>query len=240
MAELEKEEQLFNRTINAGLKEMDKVLTRVQNGQIDGETAFHLYDTYGFPLEFTEEIAAEHNVKVDVDGFNKCYEAHQELSRKGAEQKFKGGLADHSEKSAHYHTATHIMQAILRQMFGPTVCQKGSNITPERMRFDFSFDRKMTPEELKYLEEKVNEVIAQKIPVVCEEKTLAEAQAEGALGLFTHKYDAEKVKVYTICTVSKEVCGGPHATNTGDLGHFRILKEESSSAGVRRIKAVLE
>ena len=240
VTELEKEEQLFNRTINAGLKEMDKVLSRVQNELIDGETAFHLYDTYGFPLEFTQEIATEHNVKVDVDGFNKCFEAHQELSRKGAEQKFKGGLADHSEKSAHYHTATHIMQAILRQMFGPTVCQKGSNITPERMRFDFSFDRKMTPEELKYLEEKVNEVIQQKIPVVCEEKTLAEAQAEGALGLFTHKYDAEKVKVYTIGNVSKEVCGGPHAQNTGDLGHFRILKEESSSAGVRRIKAVLE
>ena len=240
MAELEKEEQLFNRTITAGLKEMDKVLNRVQNNLIDGQTAFHLYDTYGFPLEFTQEIAAEHNVQVDVEGFNKCYEAHQELSRKGAEQKFKGGLADHSEKSAHYHTATHIMHAMLRQMFGDTVAQKGSNITPERMRFDFSFDRKMTPEEVAELQDKVNAVIEQKIPVVCEEKTLDEAKAEGAIGLFAHKYDAEKVKVYTIGTVSKEVCGGPHAQNTGDLGHFRILKEESSSAGVRRIKAVLE
>ncbi len=240
MAELEKEEQLFNRTITAGLKEMDKVLNRVQNNLIDGQTAFHLYDTYGFPLEFTQEIAAEHNVQVDVEGFNKCYEAHQELSRKGAEQKFKGGLADHSEKSAHYHTATHIMHAMLRQMFGETVAQKGSNITPERMRFDFSFDRKMTPEEVAELQAKVNAVIEQKIPVVCEEKTLDEAKAEGAIGLFAHKYDAEKVKVYTIGTVSKEVCGGPHAQNTGDLGHFRILKEESSSAGVRRIKAVLE
>lgn len=240
MAELEKEEQLFNRTITAGLKEMDKVLNRVQNNLIDGQTAFHLYDTYGFPLEFTQEIAAEHNVQVDVEGFNKCYEAHQELSRKGAEQKFKGGLADHSEKSAHYHTATHIMHAMLRQMFGDTVAQKGSNITPERMRFDFSFDRKMTPEEVAELQAKVNAVIEQKIPVVCEEKTLDEAKAEGAIGLFAHKYDAEKVKVYTIGTVSKEVCGGPHAQNTGDLGHFRILKEESSSAGVRRIKAVLE
>jgi alanyl-tRNA synthetase len=240
MAELEKEEQLFNRTITAGLKEMDKVLNRVQNNLIDGQTAFHLYDTYGFPLEFTQEIATEHNVQVDVEGFNKCYEAHQELSRKGAEQKFKGGLADHSEKSAHYHTATHIMHAMLRQMFGDTVAQKGSNITPERMRFDFSFDRKMTPEEVAELQAKVNAVIEQKIPVVCEEKTLEEAQAEGAIGLFAHKYDAEKVKVYTIGTVSKEVCGGPHAQNTGDLGHFRILKEESSSAGVRRIKAVLE
>ena len=240
VAELEKEEQLFNRTLNAGLKEMDKVLARVQGGIIDGQTAFHLYDTFGFPLEFTQEAAAEHNVRVDVDGFNACYEAHQALSRKGAEQKFKGGLADHSEKSAHYHTATHIMHAMLRQMFGDTVAQRGSNITPERMRFDFSFDRKMTPEEVKELENRVNDVIAQKIPVVCEEKTLAEAQAEGAIGLFTNKYDAEKVKVYTIGSVSKEVCGGPHAANTGDLGHFRILKEESSSAGVRRIKAVLE
>lgn len=240
MTELTKEEQLFNRTIMAGLKEMDKVMAHVQNATIDGQTAFHLYDTYGFPLEFTEQIAKENNLKVDTDGFNKCFEAHQELSRKGAEQKFKGGLADHSEASAHYHTATHIMHAMLRQMFGPTVAQRGSNITPERMRFDFSFDRKMTPEEIKELESKVNAVIEQKIPVICEEKTLAEAQAEGAIGLFAHKYDAEKVKVYTIGNVSKEVCGGPHAENTGDLGHFRILKEESSSAGVRRIKAVLE
>ena len=240
MTELAKEEQLFNRTITAGLKEMDKVMGRVQNGLIDGQTAFHLYDTYGFPLEFTQQIANENNLQVDVDGFNKCFQAHQELSRKGAEQKFKGGLADHSEKSAHYHTATHIMHAMLRQMFGETVAQKGSNITPERMRFDFSFDRKMTPEEVKELENRVNAVIEQKIPVECAERTLAEAQAEGAIGLFAHKYDAEKVKVYTIGTVSKEVCGGPHAQNTGDLGHFRILKEESSSAGVRRIKAVLE
>ena len=240
MTELEKEEQLFNRTITAGLKEMDKVLAHLQGNKIEGQVAFHLYDTYGFPLEFTQEIAGEHNVTVDEEGFNKCFEAHQELSRKGAEQKFKGGLADHSEKSAHYHTATHIMHACLRQMFGTTVEQRGSNITPERMRFDFSFDRKMTPEEVKTLEDKVNAVIAQKIPVECKEETLSEAQAEGAVGLFTHKYDAEKVKVYTIGTVSKEVCGGPHAINTGDLGHFRILKEESSSAGVRRIKAVLE
>lgn len=240
MTELAKEEQLFNRTITAGLKEMDKVMGRVQNGLIDGQTAFHLYDTYGFPLEFTQQIATENNLQVDVDGFNKCFQAHQELSRKGAEQKFKGGLADHSEKSAHYHTATHIMHAMLRQMFGETVAQKGSNITPERMRFDFSFNRKMTPEEVKELENRVNVVIEQKIPVECAERTLAEAQAEGAIGLFAHKYDAEKVKVYTIGSVSKEVCGGPHAQNTGDLGHFRILKEESSSAGVRRIKAVLE
>ncbi len=240
MSELEKEEQLFNRTIIAGLREMDKVVAKVQDGMIDGKTAFHLYDTYGFPLEFTQEIAAEHNINVDVAGFNACYEAHQELSRKGAEQKFKGGLADHSEKSAHYHTATHIMHAVLRGMFGDTVAQKGSNITPERMRFDFSFDRKLTPEEVKEVETKVNAVIEQRIPVECAEKTLEEAQAEGAIGLFAHKYDAEKVKVYTIAGVSKEVCGGPHATNTGDLGHFRILKEESSSAGVRRIKAVLE
>ncbi len=240
MTELDKEEQLFNRTITAGLKEMDKVRARLTGTQIDGQTAFHLYDTYGFPLEFTQEEAKEHNLTVDVDGFNKCFEAHQELSRKGAEQKFKGGLADTSEKSAHYHTATHIMQAILRQMFGTTVEQRGSNITPERMRFDFSFERKMTPEEVQYLQDKVNEVIGQKIPVVCEEKTLAEAEAEGAMCLFKDKYNAQNVKVYTIGNVSKEVCGGPHAKNTGDLGHFRILKEESSSAGVRRIKAVLE
>ncbi len=240
MAELDKEEQLFNRTIVAGLKEMDKVRARLVGHQIDGPTAFHLYDTYGFPLEFTQEEAKEHHLTVDVAGFNKCFEAHQELSRKGAEQKFKGGLADTSEKSAHYHTATHIVQAILRQMFGPTVEQRGSNITPERMRFDFSFERKMTPEEVKYLQDKVNEVIQRKIPVVCTQTTLAQAEAEGAMCLFKDKYDAQNVKVYTIEGVSKEVCGGPHAQNTGDLGHFRILKEESSSAGVRRIKAVLE
>ncbi len=238
--ELHKEEILFNRTITFGLKEINKIIERLGSGKtIDGKTAFHLYDTYGFPLEFTEEIAAENGLKVDVEGFKKCFEEHQEKSRKGAEQKFKGGLADHTEETTKLHTATHILHAVLRNKFGTGVAQKGSNITAERMRFDFSFDRKITPDELKEIEDDVNRVIAQNLPVKMEEMTLAEAQAAGAIGLFANKYDAEKVKVYSVGNFSKEVCGGPHVSNTSEMGHFKITKEESSSAGVRRIKATL-
>jgi len=239
---LEKEETLFKRTLQSGLKEMEKVMARLGDSkQIDGQTAFHLYDTFGFPLEFTQEVASENGITVDVDGFKKCFEEHQEKSRAGAEQKFKGGLADHSEKTTAYHTATHILQAVLRRDIDPNICQKGSNLTAERMRFDFSFGRKLTPEELKQVEDDVNAIISQNLPVKMEEMTLAEAQAAGAMGLFTNKYDAQKVKVYTVGdNVSKEICGGPHVENTSVMGHFRILKEEASSAGVRRIKAVLE
>ena len=239
---LEKEETLFKRTLQSGLKEMEKVMARLGNDKlIDGQTAFHLYDTFGFPLEFTQEVASENGIRVDVDGFRKCFEEHQAKSRAGAEQKFKGGLADHSEKTTAYHTATHILQAVLRKVIDPSVSQKGSNLTTERMRFDFSCPRKLTPEELKRIEDEVNAIISQNLPVKMEEMTLEEAQKAGAIGLFTHKYDAEKVKVYTIGNnVSKEICGGPHVENTSVMGHFRILKEEASSAGVRRIKAVLE
>ncbi len=239
--ELDKEETLFNKTINSGLKEIGKVLDKLNAGDVlNGATAFHLYDTYGFPLEFTEEIANEKGVKVDVSGYNKCFVEHQEKSRVGAEQRFKGGLADHSEITTRYHTATHILHNILRNNFGTTVEQKGSNITAERMRFDFSFDRKITPDELKKIENEVNEIIGRGLDVKFEEMTLAEAQAFGAIGLFANKYDAEKVKVYTVGDFSKEICGGPHVQNTRELGHFKIQKEEASSAGVRRIKAVLE
>ena len=238
--ELAKEEKLFSRTLTTGLKEMDKVMANLQDKTIDGQTAFHLYDTYGFPLEFTQEIATENGISVDVDGFNKCFEAHQALSRAGSEQKFKCGLSDHSTETTNLHSATHLLHAALRKVLGPEVAQKGSNITPERLRFDFSFGRKMTPEEVKQAEDLVNEAISKKMPITCEEMPLDKAVAEGATALFKDRYDAELVKVYTMGDFSKEVCGGPHAQNTGDLGHFRILKEESSSAGVRRIKAVLE
>lgn len=239
---LEKEETLFKRTLQSGLKEMEKVMAKLgDNKQIDGQTAFHLYDTFGFPLEFTQEVASENGITVDENGFKKCFEEHQAKSRAGAEQKFKGGLADHSEKTTAYHTATHILQAVLRKDIDPTISQRGSNLTAERMRFDFSFGRKLTAEELKKVEDDVNAIIAQNLPVKMEEMTLDEAQKAGAIGLFTNKYDAEKVKVYTVGdNVSKEICGGPHVENTSKMGHFRILKEEASSAGVRRIKAVLE
>ena len=238
--ELAKEEKLFSRTLTTGLKEMDKVIANLKDKTIDGQTSFHLYDTYGFPLEFTQEIASENGLTVDVDGFNKCFEAHQALSRAGSEQKFKCGLSDHSVETTNLHSATHLLHAALRKVLGEEVAQKGSNITPERLRFDFSFGRKMTPEEIKQVEDLVNDAIDRKMPITCEEMPLDKAVASGATALFKDRYDTELVKVYTMGDFSKEVCGGPHAANTGDLGHFKIKKEESSSAGVRRIKAVLE
>ncbi len=205
---------------------------------IDGRNAFKLYDTYGFPIEITMEMARENGVEVDEAGFAERFKAHQEKSHAGAEQRFKGGLADHTEETAKLHTATHLLQAALRKVLGPEVNQKGSNITAERLRFDFSFSRKMTDEEKKETERLVNEYIAAAVPVVCEEMTVNEAKAQGATGLFESKY-GERVKVYTMGEFSKEICGGPHASNTGDLKSFKIVKEEASSAGVRRIKAVI-
>jgi len=184
------------------------------------------------------ELAKENGLTVDEDGFTERYKAHQEKSHAGAEQRFKGGLADHTEETAKLHTATHLLQAALRKVLGPEVNQKGSNITAERLRFDFSFPRKMTDDEKKQTEALVNEYIKAAVPVVCEEMTVAEAKAQGATGLFESKY-GERVKVYTMGPFSKEICGGPHASNTGDLKSFRIVKEEASSAGVRRIKAVI-
>ena len=205
---------------------------------LDGRSAFKLYDTYGFPIEMTRELAAEKGLKVDEEDFAERFKKHQELSHQGADQKFKGGLADHSEETAKLHTATHLLHAALRKVLGDEVAQKGSNITAERLRFDFSFGRKVTKEELDEVEKLVNEAIAAKAPVVCEEMTVPEAKEKGAIGLFESKY-GEKVRTYKMGEYSFEICGGPHAENTGDLGSFKILKEESSSAGVRRIKAVI-
>ena len=238
LEQLSLEESRFARTLKQGNREFEKLVEKVQDGQIDGVSAFHLYDTYGFPVEMTEELARERGLTVDMDGFHDCFRRHQATSQAGAEQRFKGGLADHSEQSARLHTATHLLHAALRKVLGPEVAQKGSNITAERLRFDFSFGRKMTKEELAEVERLVNEAIESHTPVTCEEMTVAQAKEQGAIGLFESKY-GEKVKVYTMGPYSKEICGGPHAQNTGDLVSFKIKKEESSSAGVRRIKAVI-
>ena len=239
VSELRKEENRFADTLKKGIREFGKLTKTLETKEIDGVNAFHLYDTYGFPIEFTMELAAEQGYTVDVDGFRAAFEEHQKKSQAGAEQRFKGGLADHSEATAALHSATHLMHAALRKVLhDDSVAQKGSNITAERLRFDFSFGRKVTPEELAEVEKLVNEAIAANVPITCEEMTVKEAKEQGAIGLFESKY-GEKVKVYTMGQFSKEICGGPHAKNTGDLGHFRILKEEASSSGVRRIKAVL-
>ena len=238
LEQLSLEESRFARTLKQGNREFEKLVEKVQDGQIDGVSAFHLYDTYGFPVEMTEELARERGLTVDMDGFHDCFRRHQATSQAGAEQRFKGGLADHSEQSARLHTATHLLHAALRKVLGPEVAQKGSNITAERLRFDFSFGRKMTKEELAEVERLVNEAIESHTPITCEELTVAQAKEQGAIGLFESKY-GEKVKVYTMGPYSKEICGGPHAQNTGDLVSFKIKKEESSSAGVRRIKAVI-
>ena len=206
---------------------------------LDGRIAFKLYDTFGFPLEFTQEIASEYGISVDVDEFNNCYREHQEKSRLGAEKKFKGGLADSTVETARLHTATHLLNGALRKTLGEDVVQKGSNITSERLRYDFTLDRKMTAEELQKVSDIVNEAIALDIPITCQEMTLEEAIAVGAIGAFGDRY-GEKVKVYTIGDYSKEICGGPHAQSTGELKNFKIIKEQSSSAKVRRIKAVID
>ena len=232
------EETRFAKTLKQGNREFEKLAQRVKDGRIDGESAFHLYDTYGFPVEMTCELAKDAGLTVDMEGFKECFKKHQATSQAGAEQRFKGGLADHSAQSARLHTATHLLHAALRKVLGDEVAQKGSNITAERLRFDFSFGRKMTKEEIAEVERLVNEAIDAHAPIVCEEMTVPEAKAQGAIGLFASKY-GEKVKVYTMGSYSKEICGGPHATNTGDLKSFKIQKEESSSAGVRRIKAVI-
>jgi len=206
---------------------------------MDGRSAFKLYDTYGFPIEMTRELAAEKGLSIDEADFAERFKKHQELSHQGADQKFKGGLADHSEQTARLHTATHLLHAALRKVLGDEVAQKGSNITAERLRFDFSFGRKMTPEELAEVERLVNVAIDAKVPVVCEEMTVPEAKAKGAIGLFESKY-GERVRTYKMGDYSFEICGGPHAASTGELGSFKIRKEESSSAGVRRIKATIQ
>ena len=240
LGELSLEEERFARTLTQGLREYTKLTGSMEKGSmIDGATAFRLYDTFGFPIEITRELAAENGLNVDVDGFDAAFKAHQAKSHAGAEQRFKGGLADQTEETAKLHTATHLLHAALRKILGDEVAQKGSKITAERLRFDFSFGRKQTPDEIKEVERLVNEAIEAKAPITCEEMPLEQAKQSGAIGLFESKYSAD-VKVYTMGKFSKEICGGPHASNTGDLGKFIIKKEESSSAGVRRIKAVLQ
>ena len=233
------EENRFARTLRQGEKEFAKVVSRLgEKTVIDGVDAFHLYDTFGYPIEMTIELAAEKGLTVDEKGFAEHFAAHQKLSQAGAEQRFKGGLADHSAQTARLHTATHLLQAALRRVLGDEVAQKGSNITAERLRFDFKFGRKVTKEELAQVQALVNEWIAADVPVVMTETTVEAAKAEGAIGLFESKY-GEQVRMYTMGEYSKEICGGPHATHTGELVSFKIQKEESSSAGVRRIKAVI-
>ena len=238
VGELNKEEEKFSKTLTDGLKEFNKVVTYVKGEVFPGKTAFRLYDTFGFPLEITEELAKEKGFTVDVEGYNKAFEEHQKKSSQGSEQKFKGGLADTGEQTAKLHTATHLMQAALKKVLDPSVSQKGSNITVERLRFDFNFDRPMTKEEIEQVEALVNEAIKADVEITCQEMSVEEAKAQGAVGLFESRY-GEVVKVYTMGEFSKEICGGPHANRTGELGTFKIVKEQSSSAGVRRIKAIL-
>lgn len=241
--ELDREEKQFAVTLEKGTHEFQKLIDRVpahiEKKIISGKNAFNLYETYGFPIELTIEMAQEKGFQVDRAGYDAAFAKHQEMSRAGAEQKFKGGLADSSEATAALHSATHLLQAALRKVLGTHVEQRGSNITAERLRFDFSHEDKMTPEQLKQVEDLVNDAISRDLPIVCEEMDVETAKNSGAMGLFENKYDA-KVKVYTMGDVSKEICGGPHASRTGELGRFKIKKEESSSRGVRRIKAVLE
>ena len=239
--ELTQEEERFEKTLMSGEREFEKTASALlEHGQtqISGRTAFKLYDTYGFPLEFTEDLAREAGLTVDRAGYEEAFKKHQELSKQG-EGSFKGGLADHSELTTALHTATHLLHRALKIVLGEHVNQKGSNITPERLRFDFSHPEKMTPEQIKQVEDLVNETIKADIPVTMVVMSLDDAKSAGSTALFTGKYD-EKVKVYTVGDFSKEVCGGPHVERTGVMGHFKILKEESSSSGVRRIKAVLE
>jgi alanyl-tRNA synthetase len=237
--ELNQEEVRFRETLEKGLKKIKEVIAESKiTGTISGEKAFHLFSTYGFPLELTKEIAHEHEVAVDEDSFREEFKKHQEISRTLSAGMFKGGLADAGENAAKLHTATHLLLAALRQVLGEHVLQRGSNITGDRLRLDFSQDKKMTPEEIKKVEDLVNDAIAKNIPVKCDEMTVEDAQNSGAMGVFGEKY-GDKVKVYSILDFSREICGGPHVSTTGDMGKFKISKEESSSAGVRRIKAVL-
>jgi len=238
--QLRLEEERFQRTLKTGMREFEKLSAKMTDEKvIDGANAFRLFDTYGFPIEMTVEMAQEKGLSVDTEGFQLCYERHRELSHSGAAQKFRGGLADASEATAKLHTATHLLHAALREVLGDEVAQKGSNITEERLRFDFSFSRKMTVDEITRVQTRVNEAVQARVPILISEMSVPQAKALGALGLFEGKY-GDMVKVYTMGGFSKEICGGPHAGNTGDLGQFIIQKEESSSAGVRRIKAVLK
>ena len=236
---INQEAEKFSKTLEQGLKEFEKVANYCKDGKMSGKTAFRLYDTFGFPFELTKELANEKGLAINEDEYEEAYRLHQEKSKANNDKVFKGGLADDGIQTTRLHTAVHLLQAGLRKLIDKDIYQKGSNITSERLRFDFNCDHKLTEEEKQKLEDFVNDAIKKDIKVVCEEMTLEEAKKQGALGVFEHKY-GDKVKVYTIGDVSKEICGGPHAKSTGELKHFKIVKEESSSAGVRRIKAVIE
>ena len=229
----------FSKTIEQGIREFNKILPYIKDKALSGKTAFRLYETYGFPLELTQELAAEQGLTINLDEFKTAKQKHSELSHTASAGTFKGGLADTSAETACLHTATHLLLAGLKKLLGNEVRQKGSNITPERLRFDFNCDHKLTSEEIAFLEKFVNDAIQRQLPVTVREMSLTEAQKLGAEGSFANKY-GEVVKVYSIGDVSMEICGGPHATNTTDLINFKIIKEESSSAGVRRIKAVIK
>ena len=237
--ELEHEYNKFSKTLKDGEKLFYKVIKNLDGDTLSGADAFKLFDTFGFPIEMTQELAEENNLKVNINEFNECFKIHQEKSRTLDAGSYKGGLADHSEETIKYHTACHLLLSALREMFGKDIYQKGSNLTSERLRFDFNLDRKLTDEEKSKLEARVNEMIQSNTPVTVENMSYEDAVKSGAIGSFANKY-GEIVKVYTIGNLSKEICGGPHVNNTGELGHFKIIKEESSSAGVRRIKAILE
>jgi len=242
-SELAQEASRFARTLAQGLKEFEKLTGWIEKtgGEkvINGKTAFRLYDTFGYPLELTMEMAQERGFTVDVEGYHKAFAEHQAKSQAGSEQRFKGGLAESTDTTARLHTATHLLNAALRTLVDPTIEQRGSNITPERLRFDFNLNRKVTPEEIKAIEDWVNAAIAADVEITCEEMTVEEAKDQGAVGIFTSKY-GDRVKVYTMGEYSKEICGGPHAARTGELGAFHIQKEQASSAGVRRIRAVVD
>ncbi len=252
MTELEKEEKKFRNTLVQGLKKFEEIVMKLSNTIIPGIEAFDLLQSFGFPIELTEELAKERGMDVDMPGFEAEKKKHQDLSRSQSEQKFKGGLADHSDMSVKYHTATHLLHAALQKVLGEHALQKGSNITPERLRFDFVHTDKMTPEQIQATEDLVNAAIAKNYPVTWQELPLEEARQKKAIGLFGDNYGA-LVKVYTVgdpeglpeanptaATFSREFCGGPHVEHTGTLGKFKIVKEEACSAGIRRIKAILE
>ncbi len=240
--ELNKEINKFERTINLGIKEFDKLLVKLNNSnikEIDGAESFKLYDTYGFPIELTEELAKENGFSVDIKSFEQKFKEHQEKSRTAAAGTFKGGLVSTGEKETKYHTATHLLNAALKVVIGKDVHQRGSNITEERKRFDFSCDHKLSNEEKEQVEELVNKWIKEDLEVTSQTMNKEQALKSGAECMFIEKYP-DIVTVYSISDISKELCGGPHVKRTGELGHFKITKEEASSAGIRRIKAILE
>jgi alanyl-tRNA synthetase len=241
-AALDDEEGRFQRTLARGEAEFNKAVGACLaegRGTLPGATVFRLYETHGFPLELTQELAEQRGMSVDLEGFEGAFAAHQEQSRQGSAGRFRGGLAERQPETTRLHTATHLLHAALRQVLGPHVQQRGSNITVERLRFDFSHGEKLTEQQLAAVEQLVNEQIQRDMPVTWAEMSVADALSAGAIGLFGERY-GEHVKVYTIGDFSKEICGGPHAERTGILGRFRILKEEAVGAGARRIRAVLE